>query len=384
MKILDVRTRILSQQIPQLFNSMNSSSARTCLVVEIHTDEGLTGIGEAACYGYPEIVEGIINRISKPLLVGKDPFQIERLWATQRRKMGESRSRGYAMLAMSGIDIALWDLLGKTVGMPIYRLLGGFTDKIMAYATAGFYAIGKGIPDLKDEYRNFVAKGFRMMKMKVGRQGSDLWPESKLSCVTLREDIERVAAVREVIGPERTLMVDANCAWDPATAIKMGREFEKYNVYFLEEPVSPTDVAGSALVAASLDMHVAGYETEVTLHGFRDLIVHRAVDVVQPDVIVSGGFTGCRKIAAIAEAHNMSCIPHSFASGISLVANAHFLASLPLGGPLEFKQVVPDALFFDLLLEPPTIDAEGFFHLPSKPGLGIELNPDTMAKYNVG
>jgi L-alanine-DL-glutamate epimerase-like enolase superfamily enzyme len=383
MKILDVHTRILSQQMPQLFNSTSSSSAGTYLVVEIHTDEGLTGIGEGACYGYPEIVEGIINRISKPLLVGKDPFQIERLWAAQRRKMGESRSRSYAMYAMSGIDIALWDLLGKSVGMPIYRLLGGFTDKIMAYATSGFYAIGKGIPELKDEYRNYLAKGFRMMKMKVGRQGSDLWPESKLACVTLREDVERVAAVREVIGSERTLMVDANCAWNPATAIKMGREFEKYNVSFLEEPVSPTDVAGSALVAASLDMQVAGYETEVTLHGFRDLIVHRAVDVVQPDVTISGGLTGCRKIASMAEAHNMSCVPHVFGSAISLVANAHFLASLPLGGPLEFK-TIPDALFSDLLLEPPTIDAEGYFHLPQKPGLGIELNPDTMAKYKVG
>jgi len=262
-------------------------------------------------------------------------------------------------------------------------LLGGFTDKVIAYATAGFYAIGKGIPELKDEYRNYVARGFRMMKMKVGRQGSDLCPESKVACVTMREDVERVAAVREVIGSERTLMVDANCAWNPATAIKMGREFEKYNVSFLEEPVSPADVAGSALVGASLDMQVAGYETEVTLHGFRDLIVHRAVDVVQPDVTISGGLTGCRKIASMAEAHNMSCVPHVFGSAISLVANAHFLASLPLGGPLEFK-AVPDALFSDLLLEPPTIDAEGYFHLPQKPGLGIELNPDTMAKYKAG
>jgi L-alanine-DL-glutamate epimerase-like enolase superfamily enzyme len=178
-------------------------------------------------------------------------------------------------------------------------------------------------------------------------------------------------------------MVDVNCAWDVATAIKMGREFEKYNVYFLEEPVAATDVAGSALVAASLDMRVAGYETETTLHGFRELIVNRAIDVVQPDVIISGGLTGCRKIAAMAEAHNMTCTPHSFSSAIGLIANAHLIASLPNGGPLEFKQV-DDTVFSHLLVDPPTIDNEGYFHLPNKPGLGIELNPDTVAKYKVG
>ncbi len=225
MKITDIRTITLRYEGQQFFDAVHSLKTRTCVIVEVHTDEGLVGIGEAA--GRPEVIRAIIEGDLAPMLLGQDSFQIERFWATQWTRMGSRARKGYVIMAMGGIDIALWDLMGKAARLPVYQLLGGFASKIPAYASGGFYAVGKGIPELVEEARGFVAQGFRMMKMKVGRLPSALWVDSDLARSSLLEDIKRVTVVREVLGPERHLMVDANCVWDAATAIKMGGEGEK-------------------------------------------------------------------------------------------------------------------------------------------------------------
>ena len=175
-------------------------------------------------------------------------------------------------------------------------------------------------------------------------------------------------------------MVDINCAWSPALAIQMGKAMEPYNLYWIEEPVATDDMRGSAEVARALGTAIAGYETEVGLYGFRELITQGAVDIIQPDIAWAGGFTECRRIAALAHAYNRMVAPHAFSSALTLVASLHLLASLPNGLMLEFDQN-PHALRQELLKEPIQADQDGFVKLPERPGLGVELDPAAVERY---
>jgi L-alanine-DL-glutamate epimerase-like enolase superfamily enzyme len=175
-------------------------------------------------------------------------------------------------------------------------------------------------------------------------------------------------------------MVDVNCAWSPAFAIEMGRAMEPHKLYWIEEPVATDDIAGSAMVADALATPVAGYETEVGLDGFRELIARGAVDIVQPDLAWSGGFSECRRIAAFAQAHHRMVAPHAFAGAVLLAASLHFIAAIPNGLVLEFDQN-PNGLRDELLKEPIRIDNDGMIRLPERPGLGIELDPAAVERY---
>ena len=187
---------------------------------------------------------------------------------------------------------------------------------------------------------------------------------------------------RQAIGPDVRLAIDANNAWTPSVALRFMRQVEPYDVFWLEEPVATEDVDGSAEVAHRLDVPVAGYETETGLAGFRELIVRRAVDIVQPDVIWTGGITECRKVAALAQAHGLPIIPHVFSSGLASIANMHFIASLPNGGLLEFDQN-PNPLRSELFEEPIEVGPDGTVRLPERPGLGVVLNRATIDRYRV-
>jgi D-galactarolactone cycloisomerase len=177
-------------------------------------------------------------------------------------------------------------------------------------------------------------------------------------------------------------MIDINCAWSPALAIQMGKALEPHQLYWIEEPVATDDIRGSAEVARALGTAIAGYETEVGLYGFRELIAQRAVGIVQPDIAWAGGFSECRRVAALAHAYNMMVAPHAFSSALTLVAAMHLLASIPNGLILEFDQN-PNALRQDLLKEPITTDGHGFVALSDRPGLGVELDPAAVEKYRV-
>ena len=194
------------------------------------------------------------------------------------------------------------------------------------------------------------------------------------------EDIARVAAVRRALGPRAKLMVDVNCAWSPAMAIQMGRALEPYDLYWIEEPVATDDIDGSAMVAAALATPIAGYETEIGLYGFRELITRGAVDIVQPDLAWAGGFSECRRIAAVAQAHHRMVAPHAFAGAVLLAASLHFIASIPNGLVLEFDQN-PNGLRDELLKEPIRIDGDGMIRLPERPGLGVELDRGAVERY---
>jgi L-alanine-DL-glutamate epimerase-like enolase superfamily enzyme len=293
------------------------------------------------------------------------------------------------MHAISGIDIALWDIAGKVAKLPVYKLLGACRDRVEAYASGGFYQEGKSVADLAGEAEGYRARGFRGMKMKIGRNPStqthlrQLIGNKTFCEVDPSEDLARVAAVREALGPHAKLMVDVNCAWSPAFAIEMGRAMEPYNLYWIEEPVATDDIEGSARVADALATPIAGYETEVGLYGFRELISRGAVDIVQLDVAWSGGFSEGRRIAAYAQAHHRMVAPHAFAGAVLLVASLHFAAAIPNGLVLEWDQN-PNAIRDELLKEPLRLESDGTIRPPERPGLGIELDRGAVDRYRVG
>jgi D-arabinonate dehydratase len=361
--------------------------ARAALLVEVACDDGTVGTGESAIYGgSASATEALIHDVLAPRVLGADPTRPELLWQRMLWPSHQLGTGGALPMAIAGLDIAVWDLLGQRAGLPLYRLLGGHSDRVRAYASGGFYFSGKDATALAEEFKGYAARGFGHGKLKVGRTPeTPLNPllhmvEPGFASVSLAEDLERVRAVRQAVGDDFRLMVDANNAWDVTTALAAGREFERLGVHWFEEPVGTDDRAGSARLAAALDVPVAGYETESQLSGFRDLIAAGAVDVVQPDVIWAGGITGCRRIAALAYAAGLPCVPHVYSTAVSIAANLQFMASLPNCYLLEFDQN-PNALRTELLTEPIEPDAGAVVAVPDRPGLGIRLDQTTLRRY---
>lgn len=362
---------------------------RTLLIVLVHTDDGFTGMGECAAYGGSlESMEAVVLGDLRPSLIGEDPFRIERLWSKMAWRSHQRGQRGMLPMAISGVDTALWDIVGQATKTPLWRLLGGYRDTLTAYASAGFYAGAKGVSEVAEEFGGYAERGFRHGKMKVGRNPDvmlnplhDMWA-SDYALATLENDVERVRAVRKAVGPGFSLAIDANNAWTPAITLEFLRRTADCNIAWMEEPVPTDDVAGSAEIAAATLIPVAGYESETGLGGFRDLIERRAVDIVQPDVIWTGGITECRRVAALALAHRLPVIPHVFSSALATIANMHFIASIPNGGLLEFDQN-PNPLRSALFTEPVEVAPNGTVRLPERPGLGVTLDRATVDRYRV-
>lgn len=391
MKITKVSAMILRYQYDNaIADAQNYFSIRNAVIVTVETDTGLKGIGESACFGGPaESTKYIVENEIGPIVIGEDPTNIEYCWKKVFDRTRQHGRGGIIMAAMSGVDIALWDILGKYANLPVYKLLGGYSDKLTPYASSGFYSRGKGTKEIAAECESYFKQGFKYAKIKVGRNpGVFMSPLPNMQATTecnytLEEDYERVKACVEVANKYGAkLMVDANNTYNTYTAIKMGRAFQDLGVFWLEEPLHLDNIEGSVELAHALDMPIAGYESEVGLYHFREYINRHAVDIVQPDTIWSGGFTECRKIANYAYAHEMPCLPHVFSSAVSLAANAHFLASISNQGILELdRNVYP--LRDELLVDPIKVSEDGFIHMSDKPGLGIELNEETVNKYIV-
>jgi L-alanine-DL-glutamate epimerase-like enolase superfamily enzyme len=329
----------------------------------------------------------ILGELRRTIL-GQDPFRVEKLWQMMATRAQQRGRRGMLMMAISGVDIALWDLIGQATRTPLYRLLGGYRESLPVYASAGFYARDKDAAELAEEVAGYAERGFGCVKIKVGRQPDALlnplreMPAADYTTVSFEEDVARVRAARQALGPNVKLAIDANNAWTPSLALKFMRAVADQDIYWLEEPVATEDLDGSALVAHQLTTPVSGYETETGLPGFRNLIAHRAVDIVQPDVIWSGGISECRKIAALAQAYDLPVIPHVFSSAVATIANMHFIASLANGSWLEWDQN-PNALRTELLGDLPAVEANGQVRLPDRPGLGVTLNQATVDKYRI-
>jgi len=393
MRITDIRTIAVEVNLKQtVFDANYTMATKPALLVEVHTDQGLIGLGEAAHFGGPMASTAqVIEHELKSYLIGENPNDIERLWERMHRRAYKHARGGIVIAAISGIDIALWDLRGKMANMPVWRLLGGYRKRVPAYATGGFYAEGKGVPELVAEMESYVKAGFRAVKMKVGRNsGIEMSAlrasnERGVAEVSLATDIERVAAVREAVGPDIRLAVDANGAWDVATAVKMGRSMEPFDIYWYEEPVWPDDVDGSREVAEKTSIAIAGYETcSYGIVDFARYISARAVHFVQPDVAWAGGLTESLKIAHLAQAANLPIAPHIHGSAVAVAAGLHLLGAVRNGSMAE--TVFPaHELMTELVLEPLALDSTtGEIELSERPGLGIELNPETVKRFRVG
>ena len=388
MKIAGVTTIKLRYRLDvPMADAIHYMPERPLLIVQVRTDDGLVGMGEAASYGGAlEGVEAVVLNELRSTILGRDPFEVERLWAMMATRAHQRGRRGLLMMAISGVDVALWDLIGQATKTPLYRLLGGYRDTLDCYASAGFYRRGKDSAALAEEVAGYAERGYKHVKIKVGRNPELLlnplhnMPAADYATATLDEDVERVRAARAAVGPRVGLAIDANNAWTPSVALQFMERVADQRIAWLEEPVATEDLDGSAEVARQLAVPVAGYETETGLAGFRDLIVRRAVDIVQPDAIWTGGITECRKVASLAQAWGLPVIPHVFSSALSTIANMHLIAALPNAGLLEFDQN-PNPLRDELFEEPIVPGPDGKVRLPDRPGLGVTLNEATVEKY---
>jgi len=389
MKITKVETIALRYPTREPFyNAIGKSTARCCLVVKVYTDEGIVGIGEAAFYGGPlTSTATVIEKEIAPKIIGLDPMNVEYIWHKLYLDGWQHSRGGIFVCAMSGIDIALWDIAGKAAKLPVFKLLGGARSRVKVYASGGFYALGKDKDAVAAELKGYVDMGFDTVKMKVGRTYTPMNPvavsDTPDECtLDFRDDMDRVRAAREAVGGRVNLMVDANAAWTYPDALRAGRIFDELGVYLFEEPLLTDDYTGSAELARQLNCRIAGYETEYLLTNFTRLIEQRCVDIVQPDLSWMGGITEARKIAAVAEAHDMESAPHCFSSGILLAASLHYSAGLYNGAMVELD-MTENGLREGILAEPFKA-RDGYIELDENSyGLGIELNEDTIARYRI-
>lgn len=366
IKAIPVRWQEMGYEI---WDSQSRFSGRQAVLIRVETDEGIVGWGESAFFGGPlEVIKVIVEKELIPFFMGKDPFMSEQLWETAYNTCVKNGRRGAVVAALSGIDIALWDIKGKACSLPVYKLLGGCRDAVEGYASAGFYADGKDAAALAEEMLSYKELGYRTMKLKVG------WLDKFT-------DLDRVLAVKEAIGLETPLAIDANNNWDLNTAKWFAYKLRDMNIAWIEEPLAIESIDASAELCRWSCIPIGGYEQETTKFGFAPLIAKRAVNIVQPDVIWSGGFTEVRKIAAMAEAAGMICMPHSFSTGICLAANLQFLASVQ-HGMLEMDQNF-NPLRDELICGGIGIDEHSMVHMPEFPGLGVEIDEDVIARYTV-
>ncbi len=300
----------------------------------------------------------------KPHLIGEDPVNVERLWARMWVPKLIGR-RGLTTRAISAIDIGLWDIRGKIANLPLYKLLGGFRDSVPTYVAGGYYEEGKGLRELAQEMEQNVAMGARAIKMKIGG-------------VPMNEDIERVRVVRDAIGPDVKLLVDANCAYRAYEAMRFARQVERYDVFWFEEPVAPDDYDGHRKLAQATSIPIATGENEYTRYGFRDLIRNDCAAILNADAKVLGGMTEFMKVAALAQAHDLDIAPHG-----SQDVHVHLVAAISNGLILEFYRDTVDPMWGRIYRETLSLNADGTVSPPSAPGLGIEPDAAALAPYRI-
>lgn len=366
MKITDVQTIRLRATIPtdgQVFSRSGVRSTRSTTLVRVVTDEGITGIG--SCSGNGELIEVIVGKVLKPLLIGMDPSEIDQIWDKVYVRGGhkEFGTRGIGVVALSGVDIALWDILGKARGVPLYELLGGkCRDKVPVYATALY---PEEPSKVAQRARKFADQGFHGVKIKVG--------------FDLDQDIRIVRAVREELGKDFVIMTDANQGYSVDVALEASDAFADCGAFWLEEPLFVEDIEGHAILREKGRTPIAVGENLHTRYAFENFIVRGAVDFIQPDVARAGGITEIRKITALAARHNVPVSFHTWGDGVALAASVHLSAALKDCIVMELDYTY-NPLREELLREPFKVQ-EGYLIPPEKPGLGIELDQDALQRF---
>lgn len=361
MKITDITTESYRWPRPKpIRNGKHTYTHAGLGLVKIETDSGITGIGVGSTGG---IGKAVIHHL-KPLLIGEDPIDVERLW----HKMWVPKligRRGLTSRAISALDIGLWDIRAKVAGLPLYKLLGGYRDRVPAYIAGGYYVEGKGLKELAEEMAGYVEMGAKAVKMKIG-------------AVSIPEDVARVKAVRQAIGPEIKLLVDANCAYRYYEAIQIAQRIEEFDPFWFEEPVAPDDYEGFQKLAAKTSIPIATGENEYTRYGFRDLIATGAVPILNADAKVLGGVTEFMKVAALAQAHDLDIAPHG-----SQDIHVHLVAAIANGLILEYYPAEFDPMWGKIYHTTLTLNEDGTVSPPDVPGIGLDPNYEALAPYRV-
>ncbi|MEM0173795.1 MAG: arabinonate dehydratase [Sulfolobaceae archaeon] len=335
------------------------------VVVRVETKDGYVGYGESLGYGCSDVVELAINKILKPLLIREDEDMIEYLWDKMYKATLRFGRRGIIIAGISGVDIALWDILGKKAKLPIYKLLGGYKNKVRAYITGGYYSKRKDIERLKEEVKYYVSQGFKGIKIKIGGR-------------SIEEDVERLKAVKDVVGDGVRVAVDANNVYSFEEAVKVGRILEKLGIWFFEEPLQTDLIDLSAELAKVLEIPIAGYETAFTRWEFYEIMRKRAVDIVQVDAMWTGGISEIRKIGDLAKVMGYPIIPHYSAGGISLIANLHFASSF--GCEWIEMHLRENKLRDEIFREKIRVE-DGSLIVPEAPGLGYTVREDALEDF---
>ena len=370
MKITRISTHALHHPLPRGTGpSTYYYHSRNTLIIRIETDGGLVGWGETSAFGG---LRSLIEEVYAPVLIGRDPLEHRALW---RALWGPNFGNG---LALGGVDIALEDLRGKVLGLPVAELYGGrLRRRVMAYASAMNYIEGEDpAVQYPREAEALVAQGFKALKMRLGGQ-------------PLRQDVAAATAVRRAVGPDIKLMADGNGAYTLSSAIQMGRELERLGFYWFEEPLpqSVPEYAAYETLAQTLDIAIAACEGLTSRGQFKEAITRRAMDIVQPDVSLAGGIGECLFVAEMARLWGIPCMPHCWAGGPVIAATTHLLSLLPDASwartteppMLEFDMV--ENPFRENLLTQPLEVRDGFITVPTGPGLGIDIDEDKLRFY---
>lgn len=385
MRITGIETIPLVYHMPYpITYARGEYQTREALLVRVHTsDPAIVGWGEAAMWGGPHSVsQRVVEDEIAPLILGEDPRRPEYLWEKVYQSTYYHGRRGIVIACLSGVDIALWDIVGKCAGQPLWRLFGGFGRPLTAYASAGYYRRDYGLDAFAADVGAAVKAGYRGYKMKIGNV-PQVVHGGVLDDVPLRrsfeEDVERIKAAREALG-DRNLMVDANASLSSRMAMRYAAAIEPLNIRWFEEPTQPEDVDGCAELARRTRIPIAGFETETGKYQFARLMDAGAVQVVQFDVLQVGGFTEARKIAAYAQMRHLAVTAKNYSTAISTAATLQLLYALPNADYFECDQD-PNSLREELASEPLYRMEDGFAIPNEAPGLGIEIDEDVLERH---
>ncbi len=361
MKITGFETSVVS--IPRVVGPLSEgagSVSASFVTLRLRTDDGIEGIGYAgfASSVMLRALKASVDALAEQT-IGDDPMMIEAIGSRLLALGGGGSPAGLVTRAVSAIDVALWDIRGKALGQPVYKLLGGFADCVPTYASGHLWRT-YDLDMLASTGPELVEQGFRSMKFRIGAEDTDA------------AEIERIRVMREAVGDGIDLMVDINQGWDIDTAMRIGRVMVDYNLFWLEDPIQHQDYAGYARIADALDTPIATGEYHYGTIPFRHMLEHRSLDIVMVDLLRVGGLTGFMKVAHMAEIYNLPVVSH-----LATEVLAHAIAAAPNGLTVEHMPWT-----FDMFTEQPRVE-DGMIVLPDKPGLGVEFDEDNLRRYAV-
>ena len=387
MKITKITSHVLGYDLPETLGySQQYYKKRTSHIVEVETDEGITGWGE--CFGPGNIAfanKGIVEKVIQPMVLGMQALDRDVIWHKVYNLMRDHGQKGMPLQALSGVDIALWDIAGKTANLPLYKMIGGaHRDKVEVYGYGMMLRpenINSLISRFKEESAEIKEMGFKALKMKVG--------------VGPRDDIKLIEAVRGGIGDNFRFMVDANHGYTTHDALYVGRAMEEFSPYWFEEPVAPEDLDGYRELRAALKVNISGGEAEFNRWGWRKLLESRGLDIAQPEVCALGGISEYLRVLALCHSHFTPVVNHVWGSAIAVAVNLHLLAAMPPlpGGlfpwepMLEFdtthNRFIDDLLTVSLDIKKQVKINNGTVSLPNGPGLGVTPKRDFLDKFRI-